>query len=224
MARLDYKAFYRRNLPHLQPFGATLFVTCCLEGSLPKAVLDWYKLQKQRFIAKCERLQTSERAKAELELQRQWFARMEGALHKAETGPTWLEDKLVARVVADALHFHDSKKYRLDAYSIMSNHMHLVIAPLQIVLAKPEPHDEKRDPEYNSLPKILHSIKSFTGHEANKLLEREGHFWQHESYDHSIRDYEEWERVIAYVLNNPVKAGLVKQWQEWPFTYLRQQS
>jgi hypothetical protein len=70
----------------------------------------------------------------------------------------------------------------------------------------------------------MHTMKSYTAHKANSLLSREGEFWQHESYDRSIRDQEEWERVIAYVLNNPVKAGLVTDWQDWPFTYIRKQS
>ena len=51
-----------------------------------------------------------------------------------------------------------------------------------------------------SLASILHSLKSFTSNQANKLLDRKGQFWEHESFDHSIRDDEEFARVIAYVL------------------------
>lgn len=38
MNRLEYKINYRRNLPHVQPPGATLFVTFRLAGSIPTAV------------------------------------------------------------------------------------------------------------------------------------------------------------------------------------------
>jgi putative DNA methylase len=57
----------------------------------------------------------------------------------------------------------------------------------------------------------MHSLKSYTAHEANKLLGRTGQFWQHESYDHWLRDEEELERVVAYINANPVRAGLVAQ-------------
>lgn len=45
--------------------------------------------------------------------------------------------------------------------------------------------------------------------------------WQHESFDRVIRDAEELESTIRYVLNNPVKAGLVDEWQDWPFSYCK---
>ena len=46
-----------------------------------------------------------------------------------------------------------------------------------------------------------------------------GSFWQAESYDHVVRNGE-LERIISYVLENPVKAGLVEDWEQWPYTYL----
>jgi REP element-mobilizing transposase RayT len=68
---------------------------------------------------------------------------------------------------------------------------------------------------------IMHSLKSYTANEANKLLKRSGAFWETESYDHVIRDEREYYRTIAYVLNNPVKAGLVRNWRDWPWSYKR---
>jgi hypothetical protein len=52
-------------------------------------------------------------------------------------------------------------------------------------------------------------------------LGRQGAFWQDESYDRVIRDSEEFDRVISYVLENPVKAGLVSEWGKWPWSYLK---
>ena len=54
----------------------------------------------------------------------------------------------------------------------------------------------------------MHSLKSYTANEANKLLRRTGQFWQHESYDHWVRDEDEMERIVAYINANAVKAGL----------------
>jgi hypothetical protein len=67
----------------------------------------------------------------------------------------------------------------------------------------------------------MQSLKGFTSHECNRLLQREGEFWAHESYDHYIRDNEEWQRIVAYVLNNPVKAGFIKEWRQWKWNYRR---
>jgi len=232
MSRLDYKGFYRRNLPHWQPAGATLFVTSCLSGTLPQSTLDWYEREKKRVVAQAASLRISESTKLKLELERRWFARIERALDKAESGPAWLKDERVAQMLADNLHFHDGKKYRLDAYCIMPNHAHLVFAPLQITdgdwSSPSKLEDGKRAQAgsllYVGLASIMHSFKSYTSGKANRLLNRDGEFWQHESYDRSIRDEDEWLRVIAYVLNNPVKARLVTNWQDWPFTYVRNQT
>ena len=55
--------------------------------------------------------------------------------------------------------------------------------------------------------------------QANKLLGLTGAFWQRETYDHVVRPGE-LARIVSYVLENPVKAGLVEDWQQWPHTYL----
>jgi len=74
---------------------------------------------------------------------------------------------------------------------------------------------------YHSLAAVMQSLKGYTAHEANRLLGRNGEFWSHESYDHWIRDADEWQRIVAYVLNNPVKAGYVDRVQDWKWSYRR---
>ncbi len=70
------------------------------------------------------------------------------------------------------------------------------------------------------MAQIMHTLKGYTAGHANRLLGRTGAFWQHESYDHFVRDAGELERIIAYVASNPVRAGLVTDWQDWPWTYI----
>ncbi|MCI0525118.1 MAG: hypothetical protein L0Y75_07630 [Acidobacteria bacterium] len=72
------------------------------------------------------------------------------------------------------------------------------------------------------LASIMDSLKGWTARRCNRALNRRGQFWQHESYDHVIRNQPEWERVVNYVVNNPVKAGLVTGWPDWKWTYCRQ--
>ncbi|HUR98602.1 MAG TPA: hypothetical protein VMZ26_11110 [Pyrinomonadaceae bacterium] len=65
----------------------------------------------------------------------------------------------------------------------------------------------------------MKSIKGYTAREANKILNRKGSFWEAESYDHEVADDEEFNRIVRYVLNNPVKAGLVKDWRDWKWNW-----
>jgi len=67
-------------------------------------------------------------------------------------------------------------------------------------------------------------IKGISSRQANVVLERTGQsFWAHESYDHWIRNPQEFERVAAYIVNNPVKAGLVADWNVWPWTWVAEE-
>ena len=67
----------------------------------------------------------------------------------------------------------------------------------------------------------MQSLKGYTAFQANQIIGRSGEFWAHESYDHFVRDNDEWLRIIAYVLNNPVKAGYVEHPSEWRWNYRR---
>ena len=64
-------------------------------------------------------------------------------------------------------------------------------------------------------------LKGGSAFSANKVLDRRGYpFWQDESYDRCIRNEKELKNTINYILQNPVKAGLVQGWEDWPFTFL----
>ena len=70
----------------------------------------------------------------------------------------------------------------------------------------------------NPLSDIMHSIKSYTAHEANRILNRKGQFWAKEYFDRYIRDEDHFRRVVRYIENNPVKAGLVWSAADWPWS------
>ena len=70
---------------------------------------------------------------------------------------------------------------------------------------------------------IIGGLKKFTARESNQVLKRKGAFWQAESYDRFVRNNKELERVIAYTIHNPVKAGLAEKWEEWPNTYIKKE-
>ncbi len=72
---------------------------------------------------------------------------------------------------------------------------------------------EQEDGAHIDNARTLQSLKGYTARQANRILQREGAFRQAESYDRVVRDAAELERIVVYVLNNPVKAGLVSEWQ-----------
>ena len=108
-----------------------------------------------------------------------------------------LRDARVAAAVQESIHFLDDKSYRLLAWCVMPNHVHLVFRLL---------------PGFQ-LSRVMHSLKSFTANRANRLLGRHGRFWQREYYDRLIRNEEELDRALRYVIHNPKKAGL----ENWPW-------
>jgi REP element-mobilizing transposase RayT len=211
MSTLEYQLFYRRHLPHIQPPGATLFITFRLAGSIPTEVLQELRAEAERVEAALARIPDSqERAQRAYLEQRCLFGKWDTALDMAQSGPFWLRDPQIADLVAESLHHRDGRVYDLDAFCIMLNHVHVVYTPLL-----------KPDGTYHAMSAIMHSLKRYTARQANLLLGREGGFWQHENYDHVVRDEAERQRIIMYVLNNPVKAGLVEHWEEWKWVYCK---
>ena len=117
-------------------------------------------------------------------------------------GECFLNDERVAEMMQNSLIFFHEKKYHLIAWVIMPNHIHFLATLLKNV----------------ELRAIAHSIKSYTAHEANKILSRNGQFWQHEPFDRYIRNRKHFVNVIEYIENNPVKAGLCEKPEDWKFS------
>jgi len=215
------KEFYRRHLPHWQPRGAVFFVTFRLKNSLPIEVIKSLKEEREHTKAILEGFPESEREGRNYLEERRYFGRWDSYLDKAEFGPRWLAQPEIAIIVKEALHYRHGKVFDLHAFCIMSNHVHVVFEPL----SRSEWHSDQSKADWQSalpdLPKIMQSLKRHTARQANIILDRQDAFWQDESYDHVIRDNEEYIRIVNYVLENPVKAGLVSEWSQWRWTYCK---
>lgn len=120
-------------------------------------------------------------------------------------GTCYLKNPQIAQLVEDALLYFDGERYRQIAWVIMPNHVHTLIETF----------------EGHPLDGIIHSWKSFTASESNKILQRQGKFWYYDYFDRYIRDERHFENVIRYIHNNPVKAGLVEKAEEWLFSSAR---
>ena len=198
--------YYKRNLPHWQPEQAILFMTTHLSGSLPKAVI-----QKLREIKEAEKQRLKSRGLSEEQIKEEllkvsdlYFGKFDNLLDGTSTGPHWLKEPRNAKIWTDSLFHFDGERYHVICSTVMSNHVHFVFYKLN-----------------RSLARIMKTMKGFSAREINKNLGRTGNsFWHVESYDRMIRDDRELSNTINYVLNNPVKIGLVKHWKDWPYNYV----
>jgi REP element-mobilizing transposase RayT len=215
------KIYYKRNLPHFQPPGYAFFITFRLHGTLPKEVVIRLKAMKEEKLKLVSGYDNSNvKIKKYSELKKEYFKLYDSYLDKASMGSSWLKDKRVAEIVKSSIHFRDEKEYELIAYTIMPNHVHLVIIPIVERIADSLNSGSKEN--LYIVTKVLQGLKKYTARECNKLLNRKGSFWQHESYDHVVRDMKALRRIVDYVLNNPVKAGFAKTWEEWGHSYVNE--
>jgi REP element-mobilizing transposase RayT len=191
---MDYKQEYHRNLPHIRPGNSAFFLTDRLIETLPKEAIQRLQQLKEGY-EKAKDPKTSSRL----------FKYLDERLD-AGFGPTWLSDPRVASIVMQEFH-KLPENASLHAFCIMPNHTHSLISL----------NDDAQD-----LTEILRLLKGRTARWSNQALGRSGPFWQRETYDHKLRAGE-WERIIYYIAENPVKAGLVEHWSDWPFTYIAEE-
>lgn len=213
------KIEYVRNLPHLQYVGAIFFVTFRLKGSLPASVVQGLITKRDNAITLLNERNSAIITDEIDKEKKRYFARIERILDACQHGPDWLRLTDIRMVVANRIRQAAPKGYDLLAYCIMPNHVHLVVDTANQLDAL-STHQEVTDSTYQQLYKTLGSIKGGSAFEANRLLNRTGAFWQPESYDHYVRDGDELARIINYVVQNPVTAGLVTNWEAWPGTFL----
>jgi len=99
----------------------------------------------------------------------------------------------------------------MDAAVVMPDHVHLIFTSLI----------HQKEPRVWLLPEILDAIKGASAHIINKKLRRRGSVWQDESFDHVLRSSEQLRDRVHYILENPVRKGLVDRWQDYSWLWVR---
>jgi putative transposase len=207
---INYSENYQRNLPHFFPIGERFFITTSLKGSIPQEIIIQLKAEfeavKNRIKLDCQN--DSVRYNIELSnAQKRHFGNIDKHLDNYDGGFHWLKQPEIAQIIVDAFQYQNGKSYDLLAFTIMSNHFHLLFDTAN----------------YDVHPtNIMSSMKRFTSRQSNILLNRTGiPFWQEESHDRFVRDDGELFRIINYILQNPVKANIVSHWKDYPYTWLK---
>jgi HsdR family type I site-specific deoxyribonuclease len=180
------------DLPHWEQGSVWYFVTFRLADSLPQAVVEELKDDRERWRQNhdLDNLTPSELA----EYHRLFSDRYETLLN-AGSGSCVLRDPQIAKIVDEAIRHFGGQRYDLDEYVIMPNHVHVLVRPTN----------------GHRLVDILHSWKSFTANIINKRFGKTGQFWQHESYDHIVRHERAMNAIRRYIRENPVAGAASSQ-------------
>jgi REP element-mobilizing transposase RayT len=150
------KAFYRRQLPHLQRDNKPHFLTFC-------------------------------------------------------TYHRWVLPESARSIVLDCCLHDDGSKIDLQVAVVMPDHVHLIFTPLI----------DRKEMAAWSLAEITDGIKGASAHKINHALQHAGRVWQPESFDHILRSSESLDQKIQYLMENPVRQGLVRRWVDYPWIWCK---
>jgi putative transposase len=184
-----FRGWYSSNyLPHFDKPGLQQFITYRLADSLPESRrAEWEALLD-----------------VENDLERR--RRLELYLDCGH-GTCYLRDPRIAEMVQENLWHFDNNRYRLLAWVIMPNHVHVLIEVREVPLGE-----------------VVKSWKSYTSKQANQILGRTGSFWGEDYFDRYVRDEKNFWQYIRYIENNPTKARLVHAPEDWPWSSARYRS
>ncbi|MEO0731264.1 MAG: hypothetical protein AAFZ52_00400 [Bacteroidota bacterium] len=219
MARIDntQTVNHRMGQPHFQEYGDTFSITITAHDAIPKAKIQLVQERMHVVLAKieCDKL-PNKRARKE-EIQEKYFQHIEQLLHAKRNQEHPFNNPIAARLVADRIEAYGEKYYHLEAYSVLSNHAHLMV---DFSRQCPANWDHcSPPPGYRNLPRVLSMIKGGSAYDINKATGRKGPVWSPGYYDRYIRNQIHFTHTLFYILRNPEKAGLVKNWREHPFTF-----
>lgn len=110
-------------------------------------------------------------------------------------------------IVLEHVVYEDANRIALHCAVVMPDHVHMLFTIL-----------EKED-VYYPLAAIMHGIRGASAHRINKLLHRSGAVWQEEFFDRILR-YGEADSTVEYMFDNPVKAGLIKDGEDYPWLWV----
>ena len=115
-----------------------------------------------------------------------------------QRGPNHLCDGTISKVLFDTARiYHERRRWNLNLLLLMPDHLHGLIGI------------DGRD----SLSQLIRDYKRITAKMA-------GIEWQRNFFDHRLRHVESLSEKFAYICQNPVRAGLVRDEQDWPYVFV----
>lgn len=181
-----FRGWHQRGyLPHYDAPGVMQLVTFRLDDALPAS--------RRREWAALMALEDNRERRQKLE-----------AYVDLGRGECWLRQPRLAQLTESALRFFAGERYRLIAWVVMPNHVHVLVEVWEVPLTD-----------------LVKSWKQFIARRANRMLGRAGSFWAREYWETKIGDEAHQVKAVRYVEANPVKAGLAREAKEWPWSSAR---
>ena len=190
------KAFWMGKLPHWEVEDGRYFVTMHLRGAIPAA-------GRRRLATLADQLRTiPDRESPPWVLQqRAIFKELERWLDRSQWEPKLAQPEIASIIMEAIEHRQQRGTWQMLQFVVMPTHLHFFC----------EVGNQELKP-------ILEDFKRWTGHQAAKLLSQSGtRFWQSEWFDHWSRSEDQDDRIVNYIRYNPVKAGLVREYTQWPY-------
>lgn len=188
------------SLPHWYQPGVTYFITFRTDDSFPTEVArqgyswrdNWlleYGIDPKTtdWTARLQQLSEAKQREFHATFSREFM----NHLSKGH-GECLLRRPELSQVVARSLRHFDGQRHHLGDFVVMPNHVHLLVCLLGDT----------------DLKQQCYSWKKYTATEINRVLGRVGRFWHEESFDHLVRNPDQFDYLKAYIANNPRKAGL----------------
>jgi REP element-mobilizing transposase RayT len=97
---------------------------------------------------------------------------------------------------------HSTNQFFVDAACVMPDHVHFV--------------GQLRE---KSLSQVMHTLESYSAHKIGMRGIRLP-VWQNGYHDHALRSDEDYRSLVVYLLQNPVRGGLVKRMEDYRFLIL----
>ena len=213
---MNKKEFHRANLPHYQKPGQAYFITWNLKNGIHAKAMKEYGEKLTQIKVSVDFAEKTKQSSEQINalkneyrfLRKMMLKALDDILDVGNHIDVNLSRTENTSIVVNSLRFWEGKKLKNYAICVMPNHVHWALELYS--------SDENGEPVW--LDDILKSVKQFSSTQINKSENRLGKLWQKESWDTTIRDNRHLYEAIEYTRNNPVKAGLVKDWRDWPGT------
>ena len=197
-------------LPHIQPKYAQYFITFTLSNS---TILKYFHEIKYKRELKLKNYKNNNSEKTTIyrtNINKKYFDMFDNFLNTFDSKENYLSDTKCSDIIVNKLKEYHSKYYNLLAYCIMPNHVHILI----------DTAIQTENDNFVPIGKIMKLIKGGTSREINIILKRKGTLWLRDYYDHYIRTQKEFTNIVNYIKLNPVKSGLVNDWEKWKYTFV----
>ncbi|MGK7393386.1 MAG: transposase [Candidatus Cyclobacteriaceae bacterium M3_2C_046] len=194
---------------HKQPVqtinSSKFFFTFSLKESLPQ---DSINLLEREYTQVQNRLDVKNSSSGKFDkVKSLFFGRLDNMLDRAITVSSLLSNPEIANSLQKKLHEMDNISFHLICYTILPNHFHLLVEPL-----------DNKQKTIKQINRIITDVKEQTTPVLTTFYGPDKH-WNRDSFADILTDNQQMVHMISYTLNNPVKAGLINYWKDWPWSF-----